>query len=221
MRRYHRFKQRDDPQCIQRRQAGYIREQQFRKCRGYYTGYQSGTSAVTEYCYSTMDVSGYYAGGIVGYHYGGSVNNCVALSETVSGRQFVNSYVGRVAARESAGAVKADNYAWTDMADSDAEGVLPEHLRGDSAVELGGNGTVEAPYQISTTDDLVFAMQQINSDESYRSACFVLTADIDLSGISWQAIGTAGAPFTGTFDGGNHRISNLNLVVNAEYQGFF
>lgn len=98
---------------------------------------------------------------------------------------------------------------------------MPEHLRGDSAVELGGNGTVEAPYQISTTDDLVFAMQQINSDESYRSACFVLTADIDLSGISWQAIGTAGAPFTGTFDGGNHRISNLNLVVNAEYQGFF
>ena len=64
-------------------------------------------------------------------------------------------------------------------------------------------------------------MEQIDQDEAYRSASYQLTSDIDMSGISWQAIGTEAEPFTGVFDGGNHRISHLDLKENAMYQGFF
>lgn len=86
---------------------------------------------------------------------------------------------------------------------------------------LEGEGTEESPYIIKSVDDLVYAMEQIDQDEAYRSASYQLTSDIDMSGISWQAIGTEAEPFTGVFDGGNHRISHLDLKENAMYQGFF
>ena len=50
-------------------------------------GQQSDTNAETSYCYSTMNVTAEHGGGIVGYLYGGSVHNCAAMSETVSGEQ--------------------------------------------------------------------------------------------------------------------------------------
>lgn len=86
---------------------------------------------------------------------------------------------------------------------------------------LEGMGTSEIPYEIADAEDLIYAMEQIQLDENYRSASYKLTGDIDLSEIEWEAIGTEEEPFTGTFDGQNHQISHLTLKVNAMYQGFF
>lgn len=83
-----------------------------------------------------------------------------------------------------------------------------------------GGGTVVRAAEgisISTAEEL----QQIGVDEAYPlSGDYVLTGDIDMSGIDFVPIGggsgTRGASsgnnvFTGTFDGGGHIISNLAI----------
>jgi len=70
----------------------------------------------------------------------------------------------------------------------------------------GGRGTAEAPYLISTVDHL-------NEVRNYLDKHFRLIEDLDLgvygTGQGWEPIGTPDIPFTGTFDGNGHTISNL------------
>ena len=78
----------------------------------------------------------------------------------------------------------------------------------------GGTGTEEDPYQITNGAQLAYLAQFVNSDSNNDCAgkCFVLTADIDLNGQQWEAIGKGGrnsADFSGTFDGQYHKIINL------------
>ena len=78
----------------------------------------------------------------------------------------------------------------------------------------GGTGTEEDPYQIANGAQLAYLAQFVNSDSNNYCAgkCFVLTADIDLNGQQWEAIGKGGrnsADFSGTFDGQYHKIINL------------
>ncbi len=46
-----------------------------------------------------------------------------------------------------------------------------------------------------------------------------LTADLDLSDVSWMPIGTISNPFKGTFDGQGHTISNLNVNIQGSSTG--
>ena len=78
----------------------------------------------------------------------------------------------------------------------------------------GGDGTADNPYQIATGAQLAYLAKFVNSD--IKNDCageyFVLTADIDLNGQQWEAIGKGGrnsADFSGTFDGQYHKIINL------------
>lgn len=74
-------------------------------------------------------------------------------------------------------------------------------------------------YQIANADDLMEFSDMVAYGEGSLNA--VLTDDIDLSGYDWLPIGTTSATYCGTFDGQEHRI--LNMVVNTEdeYQGLF
>jgi hypothetical protein len=61
---------------------------------------------------------------------------------------------------------------------------------------------------------------------SGRSGTYKQEADLDLMGdlspkVEWTAVGTDGANFTGTFDGGGKAISNLYIDKPGEYQGLF
>lgn len=91
----------------------------------------------------------------------------------------------------------------------------------------GGTGTKDDPYQIETLEQL-----QAMADD--LSASYVLTADIDAGSIeAWQPIGTLVAvdeagetpdpayAFSGSFDGGGHTISNLNVVGTKMLSGLF
>ena len=54
------------------------------------------------------------------------------------------------------------------------------------------------------------------------SASYMQTADIDLTSVNWTAIGTSTKPFTGSYDGGGHTISNLTInATGIDFQGFF
>ncbi|MHB1398845.1 MAG: GLUG motif-containing protein [Trichloromonadaceae bacterium] len=75
-------------------------------------------------------------------------------------------------------------------------------------VFAGGNGSVENPYQIATAE-------QLDAVRDFLDKHFILTADIDLSeyasGEGWEPIGDANAPFSGSFDGNGHSITNLSI----------
>lgn len=104
---------------------------------------------------------------------------------------------------------------------------------GDSPEQLDG------VYQLYTADDLYWFAGLVNGTLSYTTkdteAKAVLKADITVndkviengslvntSGLrEWTPIGTDGALFSGTFDGGGHTISGLYLATTSNYVGLF
>jgi hypothetical protein len=69
----------------------------------------------------------------------------------------------------------------------------------------GGTGVPDDPYLISTAEQL----NSIGYNPRLMDAHFRLINDIDLAGIEFFIIGSDLHPFSGTFDGGGHRISNF------------
>ena len=102
---------------------------------------------------------------------------------------------------------------------------------------LSGTGTEEDPFIIKCIEELKWFRDDVNtytSDGSnqYKGKYVKLVADIDLyeededgNQISWEPIGLNSTndhnAFLGTFDGGNHTISNLYISENHGLLGFF
>lgn len=75
-------------------------------------------------------------------------------------------------------------------------------------------------YQITTGAELVEFASMVNSGDGNLKAA--LTADVDMSGLSYTPIGSSNVPYRGTFDGNCHYVRNL--VINApdnSNQGLF
>jgi len=85
----------------------------------------------------------------------------------------------------------------------------------------GGDGVTE-PYQITNLGDWVDLM---NSPDNWNRS-FILTADIDLAGLTYTQApiapdtsttsGFQGTQFTGIFDGTGHVISNLTITASTK-----
>jgi hypothetical protein len=88
----------------------------------------------------------------------------------------------------------------------------------------GGSGTPYDPYQIADVNDLL----TLANDANDYNKCFILTADINLTGLTFtQALiapdinaiwGFQGTQFAGVFEGNGHTI--FNLTVTAEQQNY-
>ena len=81
----------------------------------------------------------------------------------------------------------------------------------------GGDGSAENPIIITDAAGLAAIKENL-------SACYVINADIDLTGTDWEPIGDADEPFTGTIDGKGHIINGLNVSESAGgdyYAGLF
>ncbi|MDD2270415.1 MAG: hypothetical protein PHG60_02455, partial [Candidatus Dojkabacteria bacterium] len=90
--------------------------------------------------------------------------------------------------------------------------------------------SAQTPIAISTLEELYAIRDDLAGD-------YVLVKDLDFqnnshyeniankaiwtTGEGWVPIGTASAPFTGTFDGSNHKISHLFINRAAFNQGLF
>ncbi len=85
-------------------------------------------------------------------------------------------------------------------------------------VTLSGTGVENDPYIIATAEDLKLARDLINANANGEAdACFKVTSDIDLNNEPWTPIAPYGAvPFTGTFNGDKHVISNINIELNED-----
>ena len=74
-------------------------------------------------------------------------------------------------------------------------------------------------YSIKTADQLMAFSEAVNAGAVTASA--ILASDISLQNRTWVPIGNAEHPYEGEFDGGGHRILNMNIRSKADYQGFF
>ena len=76
----------------------------------------------------------------------------------------------------------------------------------------GGNGSTAKPYELYTAAHLVAFAKDINEGKKLTEDGFVnakLCADVDISGMGWEPIGTVEHAFLGSFDGGSHTINGL------------
>ena len=83
---------------------------------------------------------------------------------------------------------------------------------------------------ISSAEGLAWLARKVNglnnqNPESFKGKSVILTADIDLKGYRWKSIGeyinSIELPFAGTFDGQNHRISNIYINDGFSCKGLF
>jgi len=90
-----------------------------------------------------------------------------------------------------------------------------------------GTGSETDPYQLASPTHFLSMTDYFgNLTSSPSDACwqahFEMTSSVDLSTASpWTPIGTGGAPFRGTFDGGNLTIASLTLSATSTDHGFF
>ncbi|MCM1149003.1 MAG: S-layer homology domain-containing protein [Butyricicoccus sp.] len=77
-----------------------------------------------------------------------------------------------------------------------------------------------APATITSAEDLAALAEAVNGGESCEGQTVTLATDITLTG-EWTPIGTAESPFSGTFDGGYHVISGLNVNASTDNAGLF
>ena len=90
------------------------------------------------------------------------------------------------------------------------------------------DGTPAHPFLIRTVDDFIAFAERINNPDEegnavYRTACYRLEADLDLTGRTWIPVGKKVTTededgnevtlngFSGTFDGNGHTIANLTV----------
>ncbi|QUH25477.1 leucine-rich repeat protein [Serpentinicella alkaliphila] len=76
----------------------------------------------------------------------------------------------------------------------------------------GGSGTEEDPYQVATANHL-------NNVRNHLDKHFIQIADIDLDGYNesnWLPIGTNITPYTGSYDGKNHSIIDMQIIRHTQ-----
>ena len=79
---------------------------------------------------------------------------------------------------------------------------------------------VDGVYQIGNAQDLEAFANVVASGNNTANA--VLTADIDMAGVSHQPIGTTSSIYKGTFDGQEHFIRNMTIeLTDVDYVGLF
>lgn len=84
----------------------------------------------------------------------------------------------------------------------------------------GGDGSEDEPWEICSATTL----NRVGIHEDYLADHFELTQSIDMNDIdaeSFHSIGSADAPFAGTFDGDDHTIYNLSIDSEEDEIGLF
>ena len=97
----------------------------------------------------------------------------------------------------------------------------------------GGTGTQEDPWLITSQEDLIALAEFLNSGNAEtfdtenagvgncHGYYFKQTADIDLTGVTWEPIGYSGSCyFAGNYDGGGHSITNAVSTGKVDPDGF-
>jgi len=129
----------------------------------YYGGIVGDNSGTVQNCYATGEVRSsnqYSAGGVVGHHTSGLVENCVALNRSVTIYTNSSNTIGRIVANPSAGTM-TNNYARSDMdirydTTPTGSGGTPYNPTGDPNDKDGGDITATEWGDVNWWKDTVF-----------------------------------------------------------------
>lgn len=77
-------------------------------------------------------------------------------------------------------------------------------------------------FTLSDAADLFGLAQLVNGGTNFANKTVKLGEDIDLIGYIWTPIGIGNYSFKGVFDGGNHKITSMNVhAAGTSYAGLF
>lgn len=190
------------------------------------------TDAAVINCYAFASVEGTnHVGSVIGYDESGNPAHFVTM-ENVFGKEglaAVGNNPGREGTALMAETAMKDGTLTDRLNDGLQEGFeswaaredgLPGFFEDRHACGLYGKGTATNPWRITDGSDLALAASLTNEDASFADDYFKLSKDIDMTGITMTPIGKTNH-FTGTFDGGNHTISNLIIEESSALCGLF
>lgn len=188
----------------------------------------SDKGAVT-HCYNIGKVEGdignYFLGSILGNNSGAAINRCYFLAYTANRGVGAGNTDGTEMLYDNSFSDTSTKFTGWDFGgtwvmsngfadDSFTRSVLLYNCES-TGVIFSGSGEADDPYKIPNLATLEDYRDKINNDEgSYRSASYVLTANIDLGGegSQWTPIcPSQSSTFAGTFDGDGHTISGLYI----------
>lgn len=118
-------------------------------------------------------------------------------------------------------------YETQEVFTADAEDVVSSDMQLVQQIpEWYENGKETGNFEIGSAQALIEFADIVNSGRTTFSGTTVeLTADIDMSSYDWEPIGNSMSVFfSGTFDGNEHTIKNINMTstdVSEKYMGFF
>ncbi|MCM1370102.1 MAG: hypothetical protein NC204_06985 [Candidatus Amulumruptor caecigallinarius] len=75
----------------------------------------------------------------------------------------------------------------------------------------------DGTWSITTPAQLAGLAKMVNAGKDFAGETVNLERDLDLANINWTPIGTWNHPFNGEFNGNNHTISNLKVVMSGNY----
>ena len=104
--------------------------------------------------------------------------------------------------------------------DYDSDGIMTLYSTERNPIQLSklkGSGTEESPYLIKNVKDWKLASATIDGTNSYY---YSLTSDIDFTNKVFYPLGSKTNTFKGTFDGGYHTLSNID-IHGYSYVGVF
>lgn len=203
---------------------------------GYYSSAASNSSVANSY--AACSLSGKTCGGLIASVNTSAAGVTVTDSYALSGTPFLGSATNcttKNSSSQSADNLKAkatalgkaflsDNY----IPQNNGYPILAVSVyKVDNMAPLTPNS--EGSYELRTATDLRKLAYAVNvSGEDFTGKTFCLLADIDLESEEWIPIGGnavvnggACSKFSGTFEGGGHKIRNLTISAGNYYVGFF
>ena len=81
----------------------------------------------------------------------------------------------------------------------------------------GGSGTSEDPYLITNAEEFAYFAHRVNYVKGYQDKVYSLMCDVDLNHIDWIPVGNRTLPFSGSFLGNGHTVSNLTVTKGVSF----
>ena len=198
-----------------------------------YGGYGDGSSIghlkVTDCTVSNVKITAYRdVGGIVGAAWVDGVTGNRASDVTVTVDKVKNSYND---AGVNGNPILGRAFGTGTLEDQTATNWKVIVIYADGFWKV--TDATSSVYEISSVDGLKYFRDTVNAGETYSGKTVKLTDDIDLKNEEWEPIGTyayhkeinggktkdvvdTDYRFKGTFDGQDHTISNLNIVMSCD-----
>lgn len=174
---------------------------------------------------------GNQAGVIAGMAINGAIVGNKAVESTVTGYRDIGGIVGCASAENRDIVVEGNEVSDVELYRIGVIGIYPDkdsnvgsivgrvnnhagnvvHVKTNSGeAKIAKN---PGAIMIYTAEDLFELAASVNAGNTYAGKMVLLGADIDLNGAAWTPIGNSTYSFQGTFDGMNHTISNLSVIM--------